>query len=235
MQMGNCHGRITQVVFNTYKISERAQQLLSSPQEILLPSISQSSVTVGTETQDSATKGLTRRSKSTHLLPELKKLLSLSNNWFNIEEPYDYYFPGCFRTPYPQRLGFCQDITSLSFYNPEDKHFLFHDIQISKGKPRMPRKIATVVDQTEEEIYYQIVPCGGVKQCPVENCTYITSTREHRNCTNHPDKELVVQNECQVEFVYVWPANTDDNRRWLSGLPRRSDLQSSNLHNHRLN
>ena len=134
-----------------------------------------------------------------------------------------------------QRLGFCLDITSLSFYNPEDKHFLFHDIQISKGKPRMPQKIATVVDQTEEEIYYQIVPCGGVKQCPVENCTYITSTREHQNCTNHPDKELVVQNECQVEFVYVWPENTDDNRRWLSGLLRRSDLQSSNLHNHRLN
>ena len=138
--MGNCHGRITQVVFNTYKISERAQQLLSSPQEILLPSISQSSVTVGTETQDSATKGLTRRSKGTHLLPELKKLLSSSNNWFNIEEPDDYYFPGCFRTPYPQRLGFCPDITSLSFYNPEDEHFCSMTYRLVRVNPECPER-----------------------------------------------------------------------------------------------
>ena len=53
--------------------------------------------------------------------------------------------------------------------------------------------------------------------------------------TSHPDKDLVLQNECQVEFAYVWPVDTDNNRRWLSGLFPRSYLQSSNLHNHRFN
>ena len=234
MKMGSCHGRITQVVFNTFQISEEGLQILTSCQLILLPSISQNDVIVHATENSTPSKKLTRKSKGTHLLPKLKNLLLSSNNWFNIVVPDDYYYPGYFRTPHPRRLGFCQDITSLPFYIPEDEHFLLNDIQISKGKARAPRKITVEVNRKEENIYYQIIPCGGVKRCSVKGCTYLISTREHRSCTDHPDAELEVENECPVEFVYVWPVDANDKRRWLSGLVRRSDLQSHNLHNHPL-
>ena len=41
--------------------------------------------------------------------------------------------------------------------------------------------------------------------------------------------------DCPVEFVYVWPENSEDKRRWLSGIVRVGDLKSRNLHNHLIN
>ena len=105
----------------------------------------------------------------------------------------------------------------------EDKHFLLKDIQISKGKPRAPQKITIEVNHKEEEIFYRIVPCGGVKHCAVDGCSYVSKLY---------DIDLVITNECPVEFVYIWPVNISDKRRWLTGLVSRSDLQSDNLHNH---
>ena len=90
------------------------------------------------------------------------------------------------------------------------------------------------VDGKEEDVY-QIAPCGGVKQCPVEDCPYTVSTKEHRPCPNHAEQQLEVVKECPVEFVYVGPADEGDKRQWLSGIIRTGDLKSSNLHNHSLN
>lgn len=58
--------------------------------------------------------------------------------------------------------------------------------------------------------------------------------RENKSCPDHPDANLIVKNECPVEFVYVWPENKDDKRRWISGITRTGDLKSDNLHNHPL-
>ena len=51
---------------------------------------------------------------------------------------------------------------------------------------------------------YRIVPCGGVTMCSAVGCSYVTSTREHRHCSSHPDSLLVSSGECPVEFVYVY-------------------------------
>ena len=45
---------------------------------------------------------------------------------------------------------------------------------------------------------------------------------------------LELGGDCSVEFVYVWPDDHDDKRRWLSGLSQTGDLHASNLHNHPL-
>ena len=126
-------------------------------------------------------------------------------------------------------------MTTLPFYSKDDEHFLFCDIQIGKGKLRAARKVTIAVDGNEEDLCYQIAPCGGVKQCPVEDCTYAVSTKEHRPCPYHAEQQLELVKECPVEFVYVWPADVGDKRRWLSGIVRTGDLKSSNLHNHPLN
>ena len=93
---------------------------------------------------------------------------------------------------------------------------------------------AVTVDGNEEELFYRIAPCGGVKRCSIEDCSYTTSVKEQRPCPNHTDVQLTAVHDCPVEFVYVWPLNNNDKRRWLSGIIRRGDLSPNNLHNHPL-
>ena len=170
----------------------------------------------------------TTKSKGTHLLPTVTKLLSSSENWFEIKDPDDYQYPGRFNPAHPERLGFAPDITTLPFYVKDDEHFLFNDIQISKGKPRAPRKVTVTVDK-KEEVYYRIAPCGGVKCCPIADCSYTTSIKEQRPCPDHTDPQLTAVHDCPVEFVYVWSVNDEDKRRWLSGIVRRGDLSPNNF------
>ncbi len=87
-----------------------------------------------------------------HLLPVLRKLLSSSEFWYYTTSPRDHHFPGVFQTEFPQRLGYCDDITKLSFYTSTDEHFLFSDIQLRKAKLCNARKVTFDVDGTQEEL-----------------------------------------------------------------------------------
>lgn len=237
MHLGHGQGRITSMVFNSYSVTAAGEELLTSPTQVLLPCEPHRPVQARTTATANSTTSIKqiRKSKGNHLLPTLTKLLSSRENWYDIKNTEDYQYPGKFKAAPPQRLGFAQDITTFSFYSKDDEHFLFNDIQIGKGKLRAARKVTTAVDGIEEELYYRIAPCGGVKRCPVKECTYTVSTKEHRSCPNHAEQKLELVNECPVEFVYVWPADEGDKRRWLSGIVRTGDLKSSNLHNHPLN
>ena len=231
---------MTEIVFNSYSITEAGRDFLATEPlpSIALPSVRQRRSTLAPtlENEESSSAGtkLTRRSKGTHLLPELLALLSSSEMWYDIEKPDDYQYPGKFRFDHPKRLGFAADITKLPFYTKEDEHFLFNDIQISKGKPRAPSKITVSLNGTDEELYYRIAPCGGVRCCPAKDCSYCISVKERRLCPQHPEIALVSTGSCPVEFVYVWPTSSDDKRRWHSGIVRRDDMKSNNLHNHPL-
>ena len=166
----------------------------------------------------------TRKSKGTHLLPTLTKLLSTSDNWFEIWGPDDWKIQS--RSLWTARVCTWHHNHSL-FYIKDDQHFLF------KGKPRAPRKVTVTIDE-KEELYYRIVPCGGVKYCSIDDCSYTTSIKEKWPCPDHADVQLTAVRDCPVEFVCVWPVNDDDKRRWLSGIVRRGHLSPTNLHNHPL-
>ena len=113
--------------------------------------------------------------------------------WFEISDSSNYHFPGVFSSEFPQRMGFCADISMLPNYEPTDKHFLFTDIQLGKGKARPVIQVKILIDGTEEAINYWIVPCGGIKLygSHSEVCTYIGATRETRPCFTHPRVKLV--------------------------------------------
>lgn len=153
-----------------------------------------------------------------------------------IESPNDYQYPGVFEHAYPRRVAYSEDVTTLSFYDESNEHFLFEDIQLGKGNTRGTRKITTIVCQKEEEICYKIAPCKGVKQCGESDCNYVTSTRENKSCSQHPQAELESSGFCSVDFFYVWPANPQDKRRWIGGIVRSDhDMKLQNLHNHPTN
>ncbi len=241
MRLGYGHSRITSIVFNTYRLTDGGERYLESPTTLSLPAPTsdQPSSDIASISRNGSPKEvshpkLTRKSKGMHMLPVLRKLLSSQDKWFEIEESDDYHYPGVFHCPHPQRLGFAPDITKLPFYVEEDMHFLFNDIQLGKGKPREPRKVCFMVNGKEEELFYRIAPCGGVKRCSFEGCSYTVSTREHHSCPSHPEVSLTCSEECPVEFVYVWPEHPGDKRRWLTGIRRTDQDPADNLHNHPL-
>ena len=145
-------------------------------------------------------------------------------------------FLGVFRTPFPQRMAYCDDIAALPHYDATNEHFLFSDIQFGKGKARNVKATNMPIDGKDEQVFYRIVPCGGVKYCGKrdEGCTYITSTRETRNCAAHPSTPLVRSQKCDVEFAYIWPVAAEDKRRWITGFKRTGDNAARNLHDHQV-
>jgi len=49
-----------------------------------------------------------------------------------------------------------------------------------------------------------------VKYCYVEHCSYIIPFSERCPYPKHPEAVLLATEECPVEFVYVWPADSKD-------------------------
>ena len=112
---------------------------------------------------------------------------------------------------------------------------LYYDIQFGKGKARNPQKM-TVIDDAGSplEVQYRITPCRGVKLCGEQGCTYVTSMRENRSCPNHPSIALVSSGDCPVEFLYIKPTDTKDNRRWQTGIVRTNCdvMKQQIIHSH---
>ena len=65
-----------------------------------------------------------------------------------------------------------------------------------------------------------------------EGCSYVVCTNKVKPCNQHPKSPLVRSGECPVEFFYILPEDTEDKRRWLTGLVRTGNMQEHDLHNH---
>lgn len=60
---------------------------------------------------------------------------------------------------------------------------------------------------------------------------HVVPIRERRNCPKH-NIPLQKTTDCLVEFVYLYPKDSNDNRRWIGGVVRCQKSPSKNLHNH---
>ena len=114
-------------------------------------------------------------------------MMSSPDQWFKIKGSEDYQFPGVFSAPYPQRLGYCPDITKLGLYTPESPDFLYYDIQFGKDKPRNPQRMTVTLPDTEEAlnvIYrFSLVPRPekGRRKGPGFNCLRMRLIIRNRN------------------------------------------------------
>lgn len=252
----------SQVVMNTYETTAKGRAFIIEPHTILLPDNTTQKgngtarlyiiislihcllLNIGATAKspcnnDKAGPKGTRTGKGCHILPVISNLLSSAENWYPIASSKDYHFPGEFEHPYPQRLGYCSDFTTLADYDPDQPDFLYY-IQLAKGTARSRYKKTLIVDGVEEEIEYRVTPCNGVKICGAhkDGCEYVTSLHQHHPCPNHLDLSLVHSHKvapCLVEFVYIKPVCPDDNRRWLTGVTRDQKTNEKNsLHSHSL-
>ena len=167
--------------------------------------------------------------------------MKLPENWKLIENKQDYHFLGSFSKPSPQQLYFVSNCLELEQSSAANPHYLWSDIQMSKGQLNKDRliDIELVVEGGEikkEKFYYRSAPCLGVKVCPHNDCTYTAPIREKRPCPIHPECKLVrSEPPCPVEFVYIFPQKIhNDHRRWIGGIVRSEKHSSSSLHNHDL-
>ena len=223
-----------------YFPSEKGSDAICNEEQVTLPCIHGSSsltvvprngmtsASVASEKQPAKWK---RIGKGSHLLPVIRKCFLEPENWKNINSKQDYQYLGLYTHPCEQNLYFIPDITQLDQCSSDNLHFLWNDLQFSKGQLNKDRLIEVDIGGKKEGVYYRSAPCLGVKICLVNGCIHVSPIREKRPCPHHKNK-LVKTEGCPVEFVYIYPQNIQDKRRWVGGFVRCQKEATTNLHNH---
>ena len=88
-----------------------------------------------------------------------------------LDSKHQYQFLGSYNVPALQQLYYTTKL-------PQYYHFLWNDIQLSKGKVNKDRKIEVVINGESENVFYWSAPCNGVKRCSVLDCPYIVPVCE---------------------------------------------------------
>ena len=169
----------------------------------------------------------TKTGKGTHGLRVVKTLLEDEENWKHISSKDDYQYLGVFPNEQMQVIYYSEDCTKLDQSCSTDPHFLWHDIQMSKGKVNKDYPISVEFGSSTEELIYQCAPCNGVKVCSRSECNFVAPISRLRSCPDHPEATLKRSNDisltnCPVEFAYIFPKDFNhDNRRWIMGYIRQ--------------
>ena len=226
-------------VYGVFLPTDKGREAVTNSEPVLLPHFERcnqltvsradaSGCSATSEGGNQQAKGK-RIGKESHILPVIRKCLKDSENWKQIESKQDYQFLGTYAHPSNQNLYFIPDLTELE-QRSDNPHYLWNDIQFSKGQLNKDRKIEAEIGGKKENVYYRTAPCIGVKTCTVSGCTYIAPIHEKHPCPHHKNK-LVKSEGCPVEFVYVYPEDGQDKRRWIGGLVRCQKYMAKNLHN----
>ena len=139
---------------NTIHPTPKSVKFLENSHPVLLPDLAQSPFVQGSKPTSSVHRAPTakRSGRGCRARPTIVAMMSSPDQWFKIKGSEDYQFPGVFSAPYPQRLGYCPDITKLGLYTPESPDFLYYDIQFGKDKPRNPQRMTVTLPDTEEAL-----------------------------------------------------------------------------------
>ena len=175
-----------------------------------------------------------RKGKGTHGLIVVKELLADKENWILPENDSDWNYPGISCRGRDQCVLYFEDYRKVYPSCPKNIHFLWADIQLSKGKVNN-YKTKVVIDGKEIAVTYRSAPCNGVKACSENNCSYVAAIREQRPCPKHTSKPFYKTNDvelCPVQFAYVFPEDSGDHRRWILGFVRQPKGTEGSLHNH---
>lgn len=120
-----------------YHVGQKGKEVIENNEPLLLPSkqdqrIRSKSSKTPTTTDISDKQKRIRNGKGSNILSMVKRLLSESENWLNVDSKASYQFPGVFSSPVQQQLYFTSDTEHL-VQSCDDPHFIWKDIQLSKG------------------------------------------------------------------------------------------------------
>ena len=102
-----------------------------------------------------------------------KELMKSQDNWQEVISKEQYQFPAVSINAQGNTL-LCTAVTScLSSYVVSKPHFLWEDIQLSKGKLNPDRAITININGKDEADFYRTAPCNGVKVCSALDCPHI--------------------------------------------------------------
>ena len=225
-------------VYGIYYPTEKGRVAVQQNEDVMLPllQIDKRPCTALKPTEDiepSKSKEVKRRrvGKGSHILPIIRSCLQESENWKTIKSKEDYHYPGVFsQSCNPNTLMYTHDYTLLE-QSAENPHFMWNDMQFSKGALNKDRKIECEINGKKEKINYRTASCNGVKCCSFTGCEYTAPIREKRPCPHHKTP-LSRTSSCPVEFVYIYPEESSDKRQWIGGLIRCPKASVQNLHNH---
>ena len=112
-------------------------------------------------------------------------------------------------------LLYSKDVSKLPQYVASKPHFLWDDIQLSKGKLNPDRMVTMNINGIDEEVFYRMAPCNGVKVCSASDCSHAQPLNSKKIlCSTHPSSSTDKTNGCPVVFMYLFPRKfTDDHRR----------------------
>ena len=105
-----------------------------------------------------------RKGKGTHGLIVVKKLLADKENWRVPDNESYWQFPGAFCRGKDQCVLYIEDYRKVYSSCPKNVHFLWADIQLSKGKVNN-YKAKIMIDGKNVSVMYRSAPCNGVKAC----------------------------------------------------------------------
>ena len=229
-------------VFGVYEVTQKGRDFISTDgkEEVMLPciddvdSIQTSSPDASSESCHEGNKRV-RHGKGTHAIITVRRMMSEKENWVKLSDASECQYPGVFSDKQKQCVYYTSNFSELSSSSEPDPHFLWTDIQLSKGKVNNYSSTFDI-DGKKEEFVYRSAPCNGVKVCSEPGCDYVASIRDQRACKKHPKMPLHKTNttasKCPVQFAYLFPKNTDDKRRWIFGFVRQQKENTNNLHNH---
>ena len=197
-------------VMGVYYPLEKSEQYINDEQRLMLPPMKHHVATAvtnksSTSTPEHSTSTKRKRiGKGSNILTVVRKMLSDQENWKSLTDKRDYHFLGTFSESTKQHLYYIPDCMSLHQASSSNPHFLWNDVQLSKGQMNKDRLVQVEIGDSKEFVFFRSASCLGVKVCPEVGCNYTAPIREKRNCKTHTHQKLVRSESCPVELVYIY-------------------------------
>ena len=208
-------------VFSYYEGTQEGRGTVANNNEVQLPPIPNQaaefrcSTSVGNSVKENEVDRKKRVGRGSNPLSVVKMLMKSHDNWQEIITIEQYQFPGVSVSGQSSMLLYSKDVSKLPQYVASKPHFLWDDIQLSKGKLNPDRMVTMNINGIDEEVFYRMAPCNGVKVCSALDCSHAQPLNSKKNlCSTHPSSSTDKTSGCPVVFMYLFPRKfTDDHRR----------------------
>ena len=164
-------------VFSYYEVTQEGRGTVANNKEVQLPPIPNQaaefrcSTSVGNSVKENEVDRKKRVGHGSNPLSVVKMLMKSHDNWQEIITKEQYQFPGVSVSGQSSMLLYSKDVSKLPQYVASKPHFLWDDIQLSKGKLNPDRMVTMNINGIDEEVFYRMAPCNGVKVCSAPDCS----------------------------------------------------------------